>query len=75
MLNGLIYFGDPSKITGINFRLNGEIDKHGIVRLNYTHSYTSDITAIPHSANIEDGRTLLLIIMKYLNYKLTNFNL
>ena len=59
------------KIAGINFRLSGEMDRYGIVRLNYTHSYTSDIIMIPVYAEMGDAHTLLLTIMNNFNRKLS----
>ena len=64
-LSGLI------RIFRMAFHLNGEIHCYGNVNLNDTHSYTSDIIAIPNSVMELDAQSLLSITMKNVNSKLT----
>ena len=60
-------------IYGMTFELEGEKECEGSIRLNYTHSYTSEVIELPHSFKYYEGHALLNTIMRYVNSKLVQY--
>ena len=64
---------DVIRIHGLAFELNGINGSDGSLRLNYTHSYTSEVIELPHSFKYYEGHALLNTIMRYVNSKLVQY--